>query len=66
MEPESGPVKTREAQAGLHLKLHGLDQGQAGQPDSSPQKERDPAEIGVQVQAGVQAWKVKTYSRTPC
>ena len=31
-EPESGPAKTQEAQAGLHFKLHGLDKEQAGQP----------------------------------
>ena len=30
MEPESGPTKTQEAQAGLHFKQHGLDKEQAG------------------------------------
>ena len=60
MEPESGPAKTKEAQVGLHFSLPGLDKEQAGQPVRSPQKEKDPAEIGVQVQPGVPTWKVKT------
>ena len=59
-EPESGPAKTQEAQFGLHFSLHGLDKEQAGQPVRSPQKEKDPAGIRVQVQPGVLAWKVKT------
>ena len=36
MDPESRPAKTRETQAGLHFKLHGVDKGQAGQPVTSP------------------------------
>ena len=35
MELESGPAKTKEAQAGLHFKQHGLDKEQAGQPITS-------------------------------
>ena len=35
MEPEGGPAKTKEAQAGLHFKQHGLDKEQAGQPITS-------------------------------
>ena len=42
MEPESGPAKTQEAQAGLHFKLHGLDKEQAGQPVTSPRKAKGP------------------------
>ena len=46
-EPKSVPARTQEAQSGLHLKLHGLDKEQVGQPVTSPQKEKDPAGIGV-------------------
>ena len=60
MEPESGPAKTQEAQAGLHFKLHGLDKEQAGQPATSPRKGKDLAGIRVQVQPGVPTWKVKS------
>ena len=42
MDPKSRPAKTQEAQAGLHFKLHGLDKEQAGQPVTSPKKEKDP------------------------
>ena len=53
MEPESGPAKTQKAQVGLHFKQHGLDKEQAGQPVTSQQKGKDPAEVGVPT------WKVK-------
>ena len=35
MEPEGGPAKIKEAQAGLHFKQHGLDKEQACQPVTS-------------------------------
>ena len=59
-EPKSGPTKTQEAQAGLHFKQHGLDKEQAGQPVTSQQQKKDPAEAGVEIQPGVPTWKVKT------
>ena len=60
MEPESGPAKTKEAQAGLHFKQHGLDKEQTGQPVMSQRKEKDPTETGVQIRPGVPTCKVKT------
>ena len=57
MEPEGGPAKTKEAQAGLHFKQHGLDKEQSGHPVMSKQKEKDTAETGVQIQPGVPTWR---------
>ena len=54
------PPRPRRPKSGCTLVYMGWTRNKPASPLRSPQKEKDPAEIGVQVQPGVQAWKVKT------